>query len=425
MKHLGKIFEQRGTGFRRFSRSGEETSSVGRACEKAKKARPRILMVTRNLPPLVGGMERLNWHLAEELGKRAEVRMIGPEGAAAAAPAGNVQLREAPLKPLPRFLLAAQWRAWREARAWRPHIVLAGSGLTAPIAWLSAKSCGARAAVYVHGLDLAVKQSVYRALWLPVIRRMDRIIANSHATEKLAIDAGVNPARIAIVHPGVEPLQGEPDPEAITRFRAERQLGRRPVLLSVGRLTRRKGLCEFVANVLPQIVAARPDVILLVVGDAPTQSLHAEAQTPESIQVAADSKGVGDHIKFLGVITDRDRLATVYQAADVHVFPVQHIPNDPEGFGMVAIEAAAQGLPTVAYATGGIIDAVAEGQSGYLVAPGDGRAFARGVIQLLERPLPAAAPRTHAESFAWKHFGDAVWSQIRGILFQSSDLKLL
>ncbi|HET6587310.1 MAG TPA: hypothetical protein VFG67_06005 [Oleiagrimonas sp.] len=57
----------------------------------------RILLITRNLPPLVGGMERLNWHMAEELAKVAEVRIIGPAGSAALAPPGVV-VREAPLK---------------------------------------------------------------------------------------------------------------------------------------------------------------------------------------------------------------------------------------------------------------------------------------------------------------------------------------
>lgn len=45
----------------------------------------RILLITRNLPPLVGGMERLNWHMADELAKRAEVRVVGPVGSAALA----------------------------------------------------------------------------------------------------------------------------------------------------------------------------------------------------------------------------------------------------------------------------------------------------------------------------------------------------
>src|SRR5574337_1276132 len=92
----------------------------------------RILLVTRNLPPLVGGMERLNWHMADELSKTADVRVIGPTGSAAMAPAG-VAVREARLQPLWKFLLQAGALARREARTWKPDIVLAGSGLTAPL----------------------------------------------------------------------------------------------------------------------------------------------------------------------------------------------------------------------------------------------------------------------------------------------------
>jgi len=51
-------------------------------------AQPRILIVTRNLPPLVGGMERLNWHMAHELSKVAEVRIVGPTDSATLLPAG-------------------------------------------------------------------------------------------------------------------------------------------------------------------------------------------------------------------------------------------------------------------------------------------------------------------------------------------------
>ena len=90
------------------------------------EARPRILHVTRNLPPLVGGMERLNWHIADELSHHAEVHVIGPAGAAAHKPAG-VTLQEVPLRPLWRFLLVSAFAAVRAARRQRPHLVLAGS----------------------------------------------------------------------------------------------------------------------------------------------------------------------------------------------------------------------------------------------------------------------------------------------------------
>lgn len=371
------------------------------------QSRRRILIIARNLPPLVGGMERLNWHMAQELAKTADVRIIGPMGSAALAPA-SVAMREAPLQPLWKFLLRARSLAWREAETWKPHVVLAGSGLAAPLALRAARACGARAVVYAHGLDIAVKHPVYRALWLPAIRRMDRVIANSLATAELCREVGVEPARIGIVHPGVELPEETSADAAISDFRIQHGLGDRFLLLSVGRLSARKGLREFVEQCLPSIVAARSDTMLLVVGDAPTQALHAEAQTPSSIQSAAEAAGVGANIKFLGTITDYAELGAVYRAADVHVFPVRNLLGDPEGFGMVAVEAAAHGLPTVAFATGGVVDAVAEGRSGHLVRPGDYAAFAQRVIELLERKDAKAmeqSSRTFAQGFTWDRFG--------------------
>jgi phosphatidylinositol alpha-1,6-mannosyltransferase len=404
--------------------------------------RTRILLVTRNLPPLVGGMERLNWHMAEELAKVADVRAVGPEGSAALAPAG-VDVREAPLKPLWKFLWQARSLARREAKTWRPHIVLAGSGLTAPIARSAARLCGARTAVYVHGLDVAVRHPVYRAVWLPAIRNTDRVIANSRATAELCRDIGVDPSRIGIVHPGVdlpaavEPLsrrergRGEgPAPRDPFQGNASvsgqgdwaRSAGgmkvpeARPLLLSVGRLSARKGLREFVTLALPRIVAAQPKTMLLIVGDAPNQALRAEAQTPQSIQVAADAAGVGEHLKFLGTITDYAKLGSIYRASDVHVFPVREIPGDPEGFGMVAVEAAAHGLPTVAFATGGIIDAVAEGESGHLVKSEDYDAFAESVLQAFAAHEGMhSACVSFSQRFAWPVFGDKVAVQLRNL----------
>lgn len=375
----------------------------------------RILIVTRNLPPLWGGMERLNWHVADELARRAEVRVVGPAGAAAHAPPG-VRLHEVPLKPLARFLLGAQWRALRLARAWKPQLVLAGSGLTAPLALLAARACGAKAAAYVHGLDVTVPHLVYRRAWLPALRRMDRVVANSGATARLAALAGVSPDRIGIVHPGVSLAMGGREHAVAERFRAEHSLGMGPLLLSVGRLTQRKGLREFVTEALPIIATARPDVRLVVVGDAPTDALHAHPQTPQSIGAAAEAAGVGRNVRFLGVITDPNRLAACYRAADVHVFPVRDIPDDPEGFGMVAVEAASHGLPTVAFAVGGVADAVADGTSGALVASGDYAAFAGTVLRLLAVPIAADRVRSHAERFSWPRFGNALEAQFAPLL---------
>tara|TARA_Y100001001_G_scaffold163981_1_gene194625 strand:+ start:1338 stop:2489 length:1152 start_codon:yes stop_codon:yes gene_type:complete len=375
--------------------------------------RRRILIITRNLPPLVGGMERLNWHMADELSKYADVRVIGPSGSAAQKP-DNVHIAEAPLKPLPLFLIIAFIKGLWTALRWRPDTILAGSGLTAPIAWILGKLAGARSAAYLHGFDITVDHAIYRRLWRPTFKRLDHVIVNSTPTKQLALNVGVNEAQLNIVFPGVSLPEAPQPAERIAEFREKHSLTGKKILLSVGRLTTRKGLREFVELSLPAVVNAEPDAMLVVVGEAPKNSLGAAVQTVESIQAAAAKAGVSANILFLGVITDPTELATAYEAADVHVFPVRHIPDDPEGFGMVAIEAAAHGLPTVAFATGGVVDAVAEGQSGHLAQADNYQAFSCALATALstERLTWRAKSLRFVEPFAWPAFGERLAAQI-------------
>ncbi|WP_440258451.1 glycosyltransferase family 4 protein [Dyella sp.] len=385
-------------------------------------------------------MERLNWHMADELSRHADVRIIAPAGAAASAPASLV-VYEVPLKPLWKFLIIVQWVAWRVARTWKADVVLAGSGLTAPAVWFASHGSDAQSAAYVHGLDLAVHHPLYRCLWRPALRHMNCVIANSRATAALAKAIGIDQGRIGIVNPGVDlPVDSIPrkcgdlevgksgkvpkdDCVEIDRleFRRNYQLGSRPLLLSVGRLSTRKGLREFVENSLPRIASVFPEVLLIVVGDEPKDALGAQAQTRESIQAVAELAGLGTNLRFLGTVTDYQVLGSIYLAADVHVFPVRDIKGDPEGFGMVAVEAAAHGLPTVAFSTGGIVDAVAEGESGRLVQSGDYVGFAQAVLSTIsESGALRDSCQIFAQKFAWNKFGREI-SRLLGVVDRNID----
>lgn len=381
---------------------------------EALDTRPWALLVTRNFPPLVGGMEKVNRYLLASLASEWRVALCGPRGCRQFAPRNSV-VSEAAIRPLPMFLLSSAARALYLACKKRPRLVVAGSGLTAPIAWLAARITGARAGVYLHGLDVIAPSWIYQRSWLPFIRACDLVIVNSENTARLARGRGIAGERIAVLHPGTD--IPDLDPAAGAAFRAQYGLTQ-PILLSVGRLTRRKGLAEFVANALPGIVSRRPGVLLMVIGEEARDALHgASSSERERIAAAALAAGVQENLRFLGRCEEAT-LRAAYQAADCHVFPVLDTRGDVEGFGMVALESAAHGLPTVAFAVGGVPDAVAEGRSGTLVDAGDYAMLRDAVIAILDQPRNEStinACREFAADKSWHRFGERLRQLVRAM----------
>jgi phosphatidylinositol alpha-1,6-mannosyltransferase len=368
-------------------------------------SRPLVMLVTRNFPPLLGGMEKLNWHLLSALLSVSRTALCGPSGCEVHV-STQTEVRQARVKPLPIFLLATFWNAVHLSVRKKPAWIIAGSGLTAPIAWLAAKCASSRTVAYLHGLDIVAPSRVYQWLWLPFIRHCDIVLANSASTARLAQQRGVHASRLHILHPGTD--LPELDASAACSFREQHGLGQRQLLLSVGRLTQRKGLAEFVAKVLPAIVRECPETILAVVGVEAVDALHARSGSErERILSAAREAGVEQHLRFLGRCDDAS-LSLAYQAADLHVFPVLELPGDIEGFGMVALEAAAHGLPTVAFAVGGVPEAVQDKRTGTLVESGDYAGMATAAIQWLKRARGndvSEACRAFATGKTWTAFG--------------------
>lgn len=381
---------------------------------KSTSTRPRALLVTRNFPPLVGGMENVNARILSELSVDWGVALSGPQGSAAFATRA-VRTSESRIKPLPRFLVETFFKTLVLALRFRPKLVLAGSGLAAPAAWFAARLTGAKLVVYLHGLDIVAPSRIYQILWLPFIRACDLALVNSSHTAGLAHRIGLCENLVQILHPGTEmPVL---DAKAGASFRAEHRFQDRPLLLSVGRLTRRKGLAEFVRNALPAILAQVPSALLVVVGEEASDAIHSAAGSERGrIESAAADAGVGASLCFIGRQTD-EALGAAYQAAQVHVFPVLEQVGDVEGFGMVALESAAHGLPTVAFAVGGVPDAVDPSASGSLVRAADYAGFVDAVLQLLGTSAAgdrAAACRSFAEGKTWTRFGMRLRTLVAG-----------
>lgn len=365
----------------------------------------RVLIVSRNFPPMVGGMERLVFNAYLQLEDRYRCDVISPNlGEAYLGPASRHL--GCPTR-LPPFLVCAFGKGVYAQLRSRYRILFAGSGVTAPLVVLLARLFGSRSVIYLHGLDVIAENWLYQHAFVPLFRRADRVVVNSRNTARLAKEKGVPPERIRIINPGVELPRGLPDS---TGFIERHGLSGRRLLLSVGRIIPRKGLAEFVTHALPAVVSRVPGCRLVVIGGEAGQALKKSGGGVDAVRLAAEQAGMREHVVLLGY-TDDGELAAAYAAADLLVFPLRPTAGDVEGFGMVAVEAAAHGLPTVAFDVGGVADAIDHGVSGVLVEPLDYRNLAQKIVEMLKAPRDEIARQNcvdHAARFSWPAFGTAL-----------------
>jgi phosphatidylinositol alpha-1,6-mannosyltransferase len=371
-------------------------------------SRRSALVVTRNFPPLTGGMERLMKHSTDALARDYELTIIGPSGCAAFSPSG-ARVLECPPHPA-LFLVCALLKGLFHCLTRRYAVVFGGSGLVAPVTLILARIAHGSSLVLVHGLDLVVDSAIYQRFFVAAIRRHDLVVANSTNTRDLAIAKGCDPGRTEILHPGCSIPSGGDVAES-TELAASLGLAERGVCLFVGRMIRRKGLAPFLREAWPKILESTDDAILVAVGDSPDDAAMRDPGGGREIQAAIELCP-SDSVRFLGSVDD-NVLRQCYARADCLVFPLIPVKGDVEGFGMVAIEAAAHGTPTVAFAEGGVVDAVDAERSGYLVAAGDYDAFAAACVDMLQGGGPAAtACREFATGFSWDRHAEKLLSLV-------------
>jgi D-inositol-3-phosphate glycosyltransferase len=191
--------------------------------------------------------------------------------------------------------------------------------------------------------------------------------------DQLVVLYGANPGRIEIVPPGVDHAYFSPG----DRTYARRALGldsAGPLLLYVGRIQPLKGADVAVGALAELHRAGMTDARLVIVGGP--SGPHGEdevAALHEQVREAGLARRVG-----FWAPQPHELLSTFYRAADCCI-----VPSRSESFGLVALEAAACGIPVVAAAVGGLTTLVEDGETGYLVEPGDAEGFARHVEEIV------------------------------------------
>jgi len=345
--------------------------------------RPRVLFIARAYPPTVGGMESFAYQLGSHLACRVALTpLINGRGK----------------KALPAFLPYAAIAAIRIVRRERIEVVHLADALLAPLGAVVKRATGVPVTVSVHGLDVTYANPAYQFLVPRALRCLDGAMANSAATASVFRERTQRPC-VQVIPLGVN-AQPAPSSGAVKELAQMLRLTpEQPMLLTVGRLVERKGAAWFIRHVLPRLPG---DAVYAIAGEGPQR---------EAIAAAASDAGVTNRVRVLGRVSD-DLLAAAYARTDVFVMPNIPVADDMEGFGLVALEAAASGLPVVASELEGITEALRNGSNGVLVPPGDAQAYARELSELLGMSRPerlAVGERAAAytrERYGWDRTAD-------------------
>ena len=315
----------------------------------------KIALLTLSFPPQVGGVQTYLYEIMRRLAEVHQVTIVTP-----------VSGQLSPHHSLHKVNVAKGnvFDFGRALRALRPDRVIVGHAhpqLLLPAALYTRN----HHLTIAHGNDyLAAQRRWHRPLFNWLLAHARPLITHTWANAQRLNELGFAGARV--IYPGTDPGRFTP-PVVAPPFP--------PVLLTVGRLVSRKGI-DTVLQALPLLLRRVPDLQYIIVGDGPDRPrLQALVQTLD-LQKA---------VSFRGEVPGAQLLATYHQA-HIFVMPVREEQQaaSVEGFGIVYLEAGACGLPVIAGRSGGAVEAVRDGETGYLVEPGDPEALAQKVLTLLQ-----------------------------------------
>lgn len=353
--------------------------------------RPRLLTLTPDYPPSIGGIQILLKRLIEELDE-FEHLVIARGTSHGLSTTDPPALRTA-LAGRP-GLVELNARALPAGLRFRPTVILNGHVTTTPSALALRGRLGVPVVSYAYADEVSAHPGLMR--WA-ALRSRTTIAVSRYAGELVRAAAG-RPCDVEVVHPGVDRYEGpshQTEPGSI---------------VTVARLADRYKGHDLMLEAVALLRDRVPGLHWHIVGDGPLRA---------GLEQRARELGVRDLVTFHGRVATAERDAILSRAA-VLAMPSRLAPGGVggEGFGIVYLEAGLHGVPSLAGNVGGAVYAVVDGETGVLVDPTSASAIAEGLRLVLtdaeHRDRLGAAARENALAHSWAEMARRVRPLLHG-----------
>ncbi|MBV6623403.1 MAG: glycosyltransferase [Rivularia sp. (in: Bacteria)] len=263
---------------------------------------------------------------------------------------------------------------YQQVKQLHPKMIHAHFGVCGALALPFARKLQVPLIVTFHGIDATMtdeyarKDSLSTRVYLHRRESLKRdtqlFVAVSNFLKSTLVNQGFPANRIIVHNIGIDTELFQPD----------MTVHREPIVLFVGRLVEKKG-CEYLIKAMSEVQTVNPEIELVVIGDG---ELRKSLETKAKLTLKK--------YRFLGIQTPKVVRNWMNKAKVFCVPSIRAKSGDCEGFGLVFTEAQAMGLPVVSFASGGIPEAVAHNQTGFIVEEKDWQALGENILQLLDDP---------------------------------------
>jgi len=320
----------------------------------------KVVFVSRRFPPSIGGMEKFAYDLSQSLSEGVDYFKVIAWGGS-----NRFIVLIAPLL----FFRSLYYAVFSNC-----DVIHIQDALLSPVGWLLHFITRKPYIVVTHGLDVTFDNKIYQKFIPWFLKQASAVIAISNATADEVVKRGISREKVFFIPLGIKEA-------AVKDRKNKKQLGQalninhledRVLLLTLGRLVKRKGVDWFVNNCLVDIIKECPNIMYIIAG---------EGADREVIERSIEEKELKPYVSVVGAI-DENTKRQLYASCDIFVMPNIIVRGDMEGFGIVAHEAAVAGLPVVASNIEGIADALTNGKNGILVKSGERSTFVREIVKL-------------------------------------------